>query len=78
MHSNFITPPDYITTVLVVDATEQQITELGNLIKAGDIPYNIYFYNQAMNEQEWFNRIANKADTIIYADKNNPLEYFDK
>jgi len=78
MHSNFITPPDYIKTVLVVNATEEQITNLGDIVRGGTVPYNVYFYNQAMNDQLWFNRVSSKADVIIYADKNNPEEFFDK
>jgi len=78
MHSNFITPPDYVKTVLIVDATEQQIQECADLVKSLDVPYNVYFYNQAMDNLLWFNQVAGKADIVIYADKNNPLEYFNK
>ena len=78
MHSNFITPPDYVKSILVIDATEDQIKDLGEFIKSGDVPYNVYFYNKAMEQQEWFNHVAGKADILIYADKNDPIEFLTK
>lgn len=78
MHSNFITPPDMVETVLIMNATEEQITELNAVIKAGATPYNVYFYNEAMNDMRWLARISNRADAVIEADKTNPTEYFNK
>lgn len=78
MHSNFITPPDYVETVLILDATEELIKELGTLVQGSDKPYNVYFYSEAMDNQEWLTRITAKADTVLDAKINNPLEYFNK
>jgi len=78
MHSNFITPPDFVKTILVLNATEEQITELNSAVKASTTPYNIYFYNNAMNDLPWLAQVTNIADKIIEADKNNPTEYFNK
>jgi hypothetical protein len=78
MHSNFITPPDYVKSILVIDATEQQITALREFVESGDVSYNIYFYKNAMDQQSWFNHVAGKADIIIYADKNDPIEFLTK
>lgn len=78
MHSNFITPPDYVETVLIIDATDNQLAALTETVKTADRPYNIYFYNNKLDNQTWFNRVASKADIVIYADKNDPMEYFNK
>lgn len=78
MHSNFITPPDYIETVLVVDATEEQIRHLGTLVQDGSVSYNVYFYNAVMNNQEWFERVQAKADVVLDAKSTNPIDYFNK
>ena len=78
MHSNFITPPDYVKTILVIGATEQQIKDLGEYVRAGNVPYNMYFYNEAMNQPEWVLKISAKSDAIIYADKFDPIEFLNK
>lgn len=78
MHSNFITPPDYVETVLILNATEEQITALGDYIKSIGVPYNVYFYNDAMDNQEWLSKITNKSDMVLDAKIKNPQEYFDK
>jgi len=78
MHSNFITPPDFVRTILVLNATEEQITQLSSAVKSSSTPYNVYFYNDAMNDMRWRARVTNIADEVIEADKNNPLEYFNK
>jgi hypothetical protein len=78
MHSNFVTPPDFVETVLIVNATEEQITELNSVVKTSNKPYNVYFYNEAMNNPRWLARVSNIASEIIEADKTNPTEYFNK
>jgi hypothetical protein len=78
MYSNFITPPDYVKNLVIVDATDQQIQACMERVKSLNTAYNIYVYNQSMNDQTWFDQVASRADSVIYADKNDPLEYFDK
>jgi hypothetical protein len=78
MHSNFITAPDYIENILVINATDEQLATLTETVKTTGRPYNIYFYNNNLADQAWFNRVASKADIVIYADKNDPMEYFNK
>jgi ABC-type Fe3+-hydroxamate transport system substrate-binding protein len=78
MYSNFITPPDYIETVLILNATEEQIKALGTQVQSLGTPYNVYFYNDAMNEPTWFHKISIKADVVLDAKINNPEEYFNK
>ncbi|CAB4129201.1 hypothetical protein UFOVP112_299 [uncultured Caudovirales phage] len=78
MHSNFITPPDYVETVLILNATEEQVRHLGMIVQDGDVAYNVYFYNEAMDNQIWFNKISIKADVVLDAKLTNPLDYFNK
>lgn len=78
MHSNFITPPDYVETVLILNATEEQIKHLGMVVQDGNVAYNVYFYKEEMNEPAWFNKISIKADVVIDAKLKDPLNYFNK
>jgi len=78
MHSNFITPPDYIETVLILNASEEQIRHLGLVVQDGDVAYNVYFYKEEMNDPTWFHKISIKADIVLDAKINNPLTYFGK
>jgi len=78
MHSNFITPPDYVETVLVLNATDEQLSELTETVKITGRPYNVYFYNDSMNEPDWLDRIKTQADVILDAELKSPLEYFNK
>jgi hypothetical protein len=78
MHSNFITPPDYVESILILNATQEQITALVPVIKALDTPYNIFFYHDEMNMPEWRDRIKQKADTILDANLTNLEVYFNK
>ena len=78
MHSNFVTPPDYVETVLVLNATDEQLSALTETVKTTGRPYNVYFYNDSMNELDWLDRIKTQADVILDAELNSPLEYFNK
>lgn len=78
MHSNFITPPDYVETVLVIDATEEMIKHLGTIVQDRDTIYNVYFYREEMNDIAWFHKISLKADVVLDAKITNPLDYFNK
>jgi hypothetical protein len=78
MHSNFITPPDYVETVLILNAPEEQIKLLATMIQHRDRSYNVYFYNDHMNNAEWLARVTAKADVVLDAKITNPEEYFNK
>jgi hypothetical protein len=68
IHTNFITPPDFIETILIIDATKEHIEELANYVRGGDTPYNVYFYNADMNDLNWFVKAIQRADTILMAE----------
>jgi 5'(3')-deoxyribonucleotidase len=78
MHSNFITPPDFVESVLIYNATETQIQQLSEIVKNLNKSYNVYFYSDTMNDPEWCARIVKIADKIIYAENTDPGEYFAK
>lgn len=78
MHSNFITPPDYIETILILNASEEHIKILGTVVQNCGKPYNVYFYREEMNDPSWFHKISIKADVVLDAKINNPEEYFNK
>jgi hypothetical protein len=78
MHSNFITPPDYVETVLIINATDDQMAEYTRAFTDVKLSYNVYFYNEKMNEPEWFGKVSNQADVILDANLTNPLDYFNK
>ena len=78
MISNFITPPDLIETVLILDATEAQIQACADRVRTAAVPYNVYIYNADMNSPEWLERVQQITDTVLDAKIKDPLEYFDK
>jgi hypothetical protein len=78
MHSNFITPPDYVETVLIINATNDQMAEYTRAFADVKLSYNVYFYNEEMNEPDWFSKVSNQADVILDANLTNPLDYFNK
>jgi hypothetical protein len=67
MHSNFITPPDLVETILIVDATEDEIKECADICRDSSVVYNVYFYQNHMNDINWLVSAYNKADTVLQA-----------
>jgi len=78
MHTNFITPPDFVETVLIINATEAQIQSCADVMRDTTKPYNVYFYNDSMEHLEWLARVNKIADKIIQAEITDPVEYFTK
>jgi hypothetical protein len=77
-HSNFVTPPDFIETVLVLNATEEQIAASADACYESSKIYNVYFYNKEMNNTDWFFQVQSIADQVLDATLCNPAEYFTK
>lgn len=69
MYSNFITPPDIVKnelpTVLVVDASWDDIETLALYCQTSSFLYNIYVYQDIMFETEWLMNVAQQAHAII-------------
>jgi hypothetical protein len=69
MHSNFVTPPDIITakkhTVLLVDPVWQDIEAVAMICKTIGTDFNVYIYDETMNDIAWLNTVADKSDTVV-------------
>lgn len=65
MHSNFITPPDLVDSILIIDATEQEILACAEKVKAIGRPYNVYFYNNDMKDYDWLGKVTKRVDSIL-------------
>lgn len=77
-HSNLVTPPDFIETVLILNATDEQIQACADVCYDSGKIYNVYFYNKDMDNTDWFFRVEKIADHILDATLNNPADYFAK
>lgn len=69
MYSNFITPPDIVESVLVINATEDQIAACAKACESNKRVYNVYFWHDAMTNADWFNQVANLSSTILMDSK---------
>jgi hypothetical protein len=65
MHSNFITPPDFVETVLIIDANTEQANECARVVRESTQAYNIYLYHEGMADPNWLATAAGKAETIL-------------
>jgi hypothetical protein len=74
MISNFITPPDMVETVLVIDATENQVKHCAEVCQGSSKAYNVYFYQSDMNDTAWLSKVVLKADVILqHEDSTVPI-----
>ena len=68
-YSNIVTPPDLVSeskhTVLVIDATNDEVNALGRYLKESSQPFNVYLYNQAMDDLEWMALVGDRAHAIV-------------
>jgi hypothetical protein len=65
MHSNFITPPDLVESVLIIDATEKEILTCAEQVKITGRPFNVYFYNNDMKDYAWLTKVVDRVDTVL-------------
>ena len=77
-HSNLVTPPDFIETVLILNATDDQMRACADACYNSGSIYNVYFYNSDMNNTDWFFQVQKIADHVLDATSCNPAEYFHK
>ena len=75
MYSNFITPPDIIEndlpTVLVVDASWDDIETLALYCQNSTYLYNVYLYQDIMFDTEWLEKVAKYSHAIIINSENS-------
>jgi len=67
MHSNFITPPDLIETVLVINASTEQVDACAEACRNSDRAYNVYFYHTDMKDVHWLGQVVQRSETILQA-----------
>ena len=58
MYSNFITPPDFLDsidnyTVLLIDPTEDDVSNIALLCKNVGTDFNVYIYLEQYNLLDW-------------------------
>lgn len=68
MVTNFITPPDFIETVVLIDASDVEVQALAAFLKSADKPYNVYLYNHTENNLEWLVKVCKRADVVLQAE----------
>lgn len=73
--SRFITFPDTLTktvhTVLMVDAAESEIYDVGLFLKLSKKTYDVYLYKGDSYELEWLSAIIDKnLDQILISDQS--------
>jgi len=65
MHSTFITPPDLIETIVIINATDAEITACQQACAVADRPFDVYVYAESCGNTHWFGRAFKRADTIL-------------
>ena len=68
--SRFITNPDVVGkdgnhVVVLIDPTIADIENIGMFCKVSEKDYDVYLYNDSMDDLEWLSYVAGKADTIM-------------
>ena len=80
MHSNFITPPDFVDTeplptVTVVNATAEEVEVLVKMCENADPQFNIYLYRSEMEDTRWLKSAVERSEAVILSTINPELDY---
>ena len=69
MHSNLITPPDFVSeslhTVLLINLVENDIELVARMCASSDEMYNVYVYRKEMDNKNWLDQALEVSDTVI-------------
>jgi hypothetical protein len=65
MYSNFITPPDLVENILVIDATREHVDHCAEFCRETNVLFNIYFYISNSDNTVWLNKVINRVDVIL-------------
>ncbi len=70
MHSNFLTPPDHVEdrslhTILLIDATDDEVKEVAELCQVVGTDFNIYLYHHGMEDLPWLEKAFNLSGTVL-------------
>ncbi len=64
MISSFVTPPDTVETVLLINASKEQVQTCADVCARLDRCYVVYVYENGM-DQAWLERNFHRVDTIL-------------
>lgn len=78
VHSNFITPHDHIEdqslhTVLLIDASDREVTEVVNICQIVGTDFNVYLYHADMEELKWLETAFNLSNAVVISTLPNAL-----
>jgi hypothetical protein len=77
MHSNLITPPDFVDepmlSVLIVEPTPIEVENIAYWCRTADRSWNIYIYMNDMNNQDWLEQAIERADYLLVNNADSPL-----
>jgi len=71
MHSNFITPPDLVESILIIDADQAQIESCALACRDAEVPYNVYFYTMAMDDLPWLDKVVDRVDVVLVNEESD-------
>ena len=95
-NSRFVTYPSTVETcsnhrVVLIDATEQQLTQLERFLQTSEENFDVYIYPSDSYDLEWLNYVSTDAELILINDasqvrvtptgvryQGNLLEYFER
>jgi hypothetical protein len=68
--SRFITYPSVVDksnnhTVILIDATAEELIRLERFLKTSDINFDVYLYPGHMGDLEWLNHVSYHADQTL-------------
>ena len=93
--SRFITYPSVVDksnnhTVILIDATAEQLVRLERFLKISTVDFDIYLYKGEDHDLEWLNYVHQSADHVLINDSSQvkvtdaerystePLAYFEQ
>jgi len=71
MHSNFITPPDFVITVTLINAAKDDIAMCADAVQELSRPYNVYIYDENMKDPDWLTDVLKRSDVVLMQEAAN-------
>jgi hypothetical protein len=78
MNSRFITYPSTVekqsnNTVVLIDATEYEVEQIGRFCQISDKDHDIYLYKQDVDDLTWLSDITTNADCILVSEDSKVI-----
>lgn len=75
-NSRFITYPSIVEksnnhTVILIDANESDIEDIGYYCKVSDTNYDIYLYRGDTDDLQWLSHVSQLADYVLISESSN-------